>query len=73
MDFWSTHFSWPAGDVYGNLIASAVCFVLAGIPVRAVWRRHTKHQAAKHEQTHRLLRDLHARLDNTTPPEGEDP
>ncbi len=57
--FWSTHFGWPDGDVWGNLIASAVCFALAALPLRALWRRHT----AKHAETHRLLRELHARLD----------
>ncbi len=77
MGFWSTHFAWPGGDVYGNIIASAIATgAAAGLVwwrARVHWHRHVEAQAAKHEHTHTLLRDLHARLDNPTPPEGDGP
>lgn len=31
MDIVQLFFSWPSGGVWSNLIASAICFVLAGI------------------------------------------
>lgn len=63
MNTWDLFFSWPAGGVWSNLIASAITTTLAGTLV--VWR-FLKKLRLEHEQHRQLIQqqldDHHERI-----------
>ena len=70
MTAWSIHFGWPAGDVWGNLLASGICAGAVYWRARIHLRRQARQHAEQQAQTHAMLQRLHDHL-GVEPPEED--
>ncbi len=61
MNFWSYYFAWYTGNVYGNLIASALCTGLAAaiavLKIGRNLRRLGEREQAARKAHHQAIRD----------------
>lgn len=70
LDLW---FGWPDGQVWPNLLASALPAAGAWLLARKAVRKWSQRHADHHAHTHELLERLHERLDRGDPTEEVDP
>lgn len=61
MDILQLFFSWPNGSVWSNLLASAICFVLAGVWAHRKIVIPMRQHHARIKEMHELMKD---KLDN---------
>lgn len=71
MSAWSIHFGWPAGDVWGNLLASGICAAVVYWRARIHLRRQAAHHAEQHARTHAMLEQIHEHLGIDAPEEDQ--